>query len=86
MSERSIRSRDSGPDSAERYGNLVHGLPSAQFFFDDWKGPEDVITLCELCVQQLKRIVADGQNAGFLKAWGIRTGPEDQGPLLRRSI
>jgi hypothetical protein len=25
---------------------------NAHFLFDDWKGPEDVITLCELCVQQ----------------------------------
>lgn len=34
--------------------------------FKDWKGPEDLPTLCSLYLAELKKIVADGQTKGYL--------------------
>jgi hypothetical protein len=39
---------------------------SNQFTFPDWPGPEDVPGLCRLYLDELVRIVADGQAKGFL--------------------
>ncbi len=37
-----------------------------QYFFTDWNGSDDVITLCGSYIAQLESIVADGCTKGFL--------------------
>lgn len=37
-----------------------------KYFFQDWSGTEDVIALCEMYVNEVQAIVADGQTNGFL--------------------
>ena len=34
--------------------------------FQDWPGNEDVLRLCDLYLNELERVVADGQSKGFL--------------------
>jgi hypothetical protein len=45
-------------------------VPSAtmtnRYRFDDWSGPEDVPTLCRQYLDELRRVVADGQAKGFI--------------------
>lgn len=49
-------------------------LPPAQepiekpirYFFSDWKGSEDIVTLCEKCIGELEDFVEDGTKQGFL--------------------
>lgn len=40
--------------------------PSYRYEFHDWSGPEDVLTLCDNCYNQLLAFVKDGQQKGFL--------------------
>ena len=35
-------------------------------FFDDWTGPDDVLSLCRKYVDDLKLFVQDGIDKGFL--------------------
>ncbi len=37
-----------------------------EYFFQDWSGSEDAITLCEQYVNEVQAIVADGLATGFL--------------------
>lgn len=37
-----------------------------RFTFPDWSGTEDVLQLCYLYLNELQRVVEDGQNNGFL--------------------
>ncbi len=37
-----------------------------RFTFPDWSGTEDVLELCHLYLNELQRVVEDGQNNGFL--------------------
>lgn len=37
-----------------------------RFTFPDWSGTEDVLQLCHLYLNELQRVVEDGQNNGFL--------------------
>jgi len=37
-----------------------------RFTFPDWSGTEDVLQLCRLYLNELQRVVEDGQNNGFL--------------------
>ena len=37
-----------------------------RFTFPDWSGTEDVLQLCQLYLNELQRIVEEGQNNGFL--------------------
>jgi len=37
-----------------------------QFTFPDWSGNEDVLQLCQLYLNELRRVVTDGQGKGFL--------------------
>jgi hypothetical protein len=45
-------------------------VPSAtmtyHYRFDDWSGPEDVPTLCRQYLDELRRVVADGQAKAFI--------------------
>lgn len=34
--------------------------------FKDWPGPEDVITLCKMCLDELEKVVQDGVSKGFI--------------------
>lgn len=36
------------------------------YVFKGWNGPEDVVTLCGLYLDEIKRIVVDGRTKGFL--------------------
>lgn len=40
--------------------------PTYRYEFHDWTGPEDVLTLCNTCYNQLLAFVRDGQQRGFL--------------------
>jgi hypothetical protein len=40
--------------------------PSYRYEFHDWTGPEDVLTLCDTCYNQLHTFVNDGRQKGFL--------------------
>jgi hypothetical protein len=37
-----------------------------QFFFQDWTGSDDVVTLCKRYLKEVETIVADGVSNGFL--------------------
>jgi hypothetical protein len=37
-----------------------------QYFFQDWLGHEDVITACELYINEVQAIVSDGNANGFV--------------------
>ena len=39
---------------------------SYEYKFSDWSDNEDVITLCRMYLDELKNIVIEGQNKGFL--------------------
>jgi len=41
-------------------------IVSHRFTFPDWYGNEEVLELCNLYLEQLERVVADGQSKGFL--------------------
>ena len=36
------------------------------FWFNDWTGNEDVITLCERYIQELEKVVKDGVSKGYI--------------------
>ena len=44
----------------------VPAAPSYRYEFHNWTGPEDVLTLCDNCHNQLLAFVKDGQQKGFL--------------------
>lgn len=46
--------------------NLSDLTLTLRYFFPDWSGNEDVITLCEIYLQEVERIVADGVSKGFM--------------------
>ena len=41
-------------------------IVSYRFTFPDWNGREDVLQLCEMYLEELQRVVTDGQSKGFL--------------------
>lgn len=49
------------PPAPESPSKVTHG-----FIFPDWPGNEDVLQLCHLYLNELQRVVEDGQNNGFL--------------------
>ena len=44
----------------------VPAVPSYRYEFHDWNGPEDVLTLCDNCFNQLLAFVKDGRQRGLL--------------------
>jgi hypothetical protein len=30
-----------------------------EYAFDDWSGREDVLTLCQSCIQELEKVISD---------------------------
>jgi hypothetical protein len=38
----------------------------SRYEFDDWKGPEDLMTLCKMYIQELEKVVQDGISKGFI--------------------
>ncbi len=49
------------PSAPEIPPNVTH-----RFTFPDWSGIEDVLQLCHLYLNELQRVVENGQNNGFL--------------------
>jgi hypothetical protein len=42
-------------------------LPTrTRYVFDKWPGGDDVLALCDRCLNDIRRIVKDGQDKGFL--------------------
>ena len=39
---------------------------SYQYFFSDWVGPEDVLTLSKMYLSELRSLINDGNTKGFL--------------------
>ena len=37
-----------------------------RFKFDDWTGNEDVLTLCQIYIQELDVVIKDGVAKGFI--------------------
>jgi len=37
-----------------------------RYKFNDWSGSEDVLTLCQSCIQELENVIKDGVNKGFI--------------------
>ena len=37
-----------------------------KYKFDDWVGSEDILTLCQMYVQELENAIKDGVNKGFI--------------------
>lgn len=37
-----------------------------KYKFDDWVGTEDILTLCQIYVQELENATKDGVNKGFI--------------------
>jgi len=37
-----------------------------KYKFDDWVGTEDILTLCQIYVQELENTTKDGVNKGFI--------------------
>ena len=37
-----------------------------KYKFDDWVGSEDILTLCQIYVQELENATKDGVNKGFI--------------------
>jgi hypothetical protein len=44
----------------------IPAVVTNKFTFSDWTGSEDVPQLCKAYLNELRRIVTDGQNKGFL--------------------
>lgn len=42
------------------------GLVSIRYIFEDWSGGEDIFDICTEYLKELKKIVEDGRNKGFL--------------------
>jgi len=38
----------------------------SRYEFDDWKGPEDLITLCKVYIQELEKVIQDGISEEFI--------------------
>ena len=38
----------------------------SRYEFDDWKGLEDLITLCKVYIQELEKVIQDGISKGFI--------------------
>lgn len=49
------------PPASEIPPNVRH-----RFTFSDWSGPEDVLELCHLYLNELQHVIRAGQNKGFL--------------------
>jgi len=45
---------------------LSKGFVSIRHKFDDWKGDEDVLFICEQYLNDLEELVKDGKSKGFL--------------------
>lgn len=64
VAESSSASRDDIPTAR---GNETPGATIwVSLHFKRWPGPEDVLTLCTEYLAELRRIVAEGQQQGFL--------------------
>lgn len=37
-----------------------------KYKFNNWGGREDVLTLCQSCIQELENVIKDGVNKGFI--------------------
>lgn len=59
-------------DSGEKMTAPNHNVspPSAtyEYFFSDWLGEDDVITLCQQCLDEVKVLVGDGITKGHICA------------------
>jgi len=38
----------------------------SRYEFDDWKGPEDLITVCKMYIRELEKVVQDGISKEFI--------------------
>jgi len=37
-----------------------------KYKFDDWVGSEEILTLCQMYIQELENVIKDGVNKGFI--------------------
>ena len=63
LSESSTSSsqNDTKPQSLPKSESIT-----VRWVFSDWAGPEDVMTLCQKCIDELDDLVKDGIKQGFL--------------------
>jgi hypothetical protein len=55
----------SEPEQPPRWPEIPPKITN-KFTFPDWSGNEDVLQLCQVYLNELKRVIADGQNKRFL--------------------
>ena len=45
---------------------IDNGLISNKYYFNDWKGDEDVFFICDEYLKELEKIIENGKSKGFL--------------------